>query len=1118
MNKIEKCSTVVLEDSAATEDLLGFDGEIGPHKRVADAISEIILSKEYTGGKMIGLEGGWGSGKSTVINLIKRKLSPTTSVSVFYFDAWAHEGDPLRRTFLESLIRHFKAVKWINNNSWDTKLDMLAKKRKEVTTETFAKGTSLGKFFGVSILFIPLGLVLLKKALDDGVTIDISQPFSISFLLGFALAVGPLVVLTCNAIRLFFKKEKHHSDWAFLAGETITQVNSQTSETPEPTSIEFEDRFRELMSEALKQTDRKVVIVLDNLDRVDSKYALSIWSTLQTFLQDRTTREEDWYTKIWIVIPYDPDGLKGLWSDSTQSFVEKSFQLRFEVPPLILSNWKRYLIGLLKTAFPKHANDTEELSKIYQVYNMKLSETNTPPTPRQIKVFVNRIGAIHRQWDDTIPLSHIAYYVTLKGQVDLSLAAQLRQGTIPSKRIMGLFDEDLKKNLAGLCYNFSPELAQQLLLRQPIIECYTKKDSRTLQHLEQVHGEGFWAVLEELATTGIEDFDLTLLSNAAGTINDTKWLFEKNRTELSRFVKQLGVYVLRLEKYLLTAQVGEGLGTLMTLDTNPQFTAKLIKSIKAYLQNSEMVSLDTQKDMVHGLSQIIGSAEVAGYSDVIESFVLPVEGMNWARLCTDLRKLPKEHWKYFAPKDAGRNLPQLFVPLIAQGKINGEIIDSIVVTPVDPNENIWVGFSKDIEQRFAPQNGLHGEEISLLIQTLFLLEKKQIGLANESLKNLSSQGFVFHWLYQIDPSNTIASSTKAWLMIVILFGKPKGGPTVHNGTSNAGVQHYESQMATGSITLASIMVENLLSIGESHLIFDAIEFRDSFDPLIVCCLQQIAKKESATSVFTPEIIIKHWGSLKRYLTTAEIPDAFTKLLAKLAVSTDLISHVLNSKFNLELEELYYELINSSQNQLLKDWLIDGCNLLTKDEWLLQFQKGGWLTRAMLLLLSKGQKVHLKIQLQDAIGEVAKQSIRQDERLNEQVRDEWPQIINALNSTERKSCRKRILQSAVHADGRIASPFFSLFGDEINDPVLLKSEDSVATLFTPIIREKYSLDGMRWVANILQAKPRLDQFSKNRDSIQEFIDRIKFIVESEDEEDEKVIEIAKISAALNGVDQ
>lgn len=77
----------------------------GPHELLANAIAELIETED--GGKAIALEGGWGSGKSSVVEMLKDRLegdqteSATTCVHVF--DAWSHEGDPLRRVFLEDL-------------------------------------------------------------------------------------------------------------------------------------------------------------------------------------------------------------------------------------------------------------------------------------------------------------------------------------------------------------------------------------------------------------------------------------------------------------------------------------------------------------------------------------------------------------------------------------------------------------------------------------------------------------------------------------------------------------------------------------------------------------------------------------------------------------------------------------------------------------------------------------------------------------------------------------------------------------------------------------------------------------------------------------------------------
>lgn len=94
MNVSKACRTILLPDSPAQTDAFG------SHERLASAIAELISSD--TGGKSIALTGSWGSGKSTVITLLKSKLE--AYARVFVFDAWAHEGDPLRRAFLERLI------------------------------------------------------------------------------------------------------------------------------------------------------------------------------------------------------------------------------------------------------------------------------------------------------------------------------------------------------------------------------------------------------------------------------------------------------------------------------------------------------------------------------------------------------------------------------------------------------------------------------------------------------------------------------------------------------------------------------------------------------------------------------------------------------------------------------------------------------------------------------------------------------------------------------------------------------------------------------------------------------------------------------------------------------
>src|SRR5690348_8063958 len=82
-----KCSTVLIPDEPAEAD------SFGPHGRLAAAVVDLIRNTD--GGKAIGIEGGWGSGKTTVVKLVKSEIERDGNYTVVEFDAWAHEGDPL---------------------------------------------------------------------------------------------------------------------------------------------------------------------------------------------------------------------------------------------------------------------------------------------------------------------------------------------------------------------------------------------------------------------------------------------------------------------------------------------------------------------------------------------------------------------------------------------------------------------------------------------------------------------------------------------------------------------------------------------------------------------------------------------------------------------------------------------------------------------------------------------------------------------------------------------------------------------------------------------------------------------------------------------------------------
>jgi hypothetical protein len=77
----------------------------------------------------------------------------------------------------------------------------------------------------------------------------------------------------------------------------------------------------------------------------------------------------------------------------------------------VLLNRNEYLRSQLKKAFPFHSAD--QFNSIIQLYDLK--RFGEKSTARDITAFVSRIGSIHRQWNDEIPLGRVHTKSTIFG-------------------------------------------------------------------------------------------------------------------------------------------------------------------------------------------------------------------------------------------------------------------------------------------------------------------------------------------------------------------------------------------------------------------------------------------------------------------------------------------------------------------------------------------------------------------------------------------------------------------------------------------------------------------------------------------------------------------------------
>jgi len=164
----------------------------------------------------IGLFGKWGTGKTTILNLLEDKLH-VLKIPLIKFDVWKHEGDALRRTFLKVAVQQLKKKGHLDN---DYILNERVNKSIDITrkTEKLNWKNIDGLFYWVSILII-LGIIAL--IVDAYSNTKLFQPY-ISTIFGGGL-IGGILLWFLNRI---------------LITEHITE-HADRFQDPE----EFEDEF-----------------------------------------------------------------------------------------------------------------------------------------------------------------------------------------------------------------------------------------------------------------------------------------------------------------------------------------------------------------------------------------------------------------------------------------------------------------------------------------------------------------------------------------------------------------------------------------------------------------------------------------------------------------------------------------------------------------------------------------------------------------------------------------------------------------------------------------------------------------------------------------------------------
>lgn len=334
-------------DEPATEDFFN------THSPVAAAIARAITQNREL--KIIGLLGRWGSGKSTIVAEVEALLrSADEPYLTFKYDAWLHQNDPLRRSFIESLVAFLKAQpQLIDHAKWDKELKRLSGSLEEVDQYETPIITPEAKLFFFLAIFMAFGASLLgldtfKEALSPASTPVGQWTFVVALMFIFAPPVAWLLrycmELSAGRKANFFPN--------IIFNKTLDHKNVVTQKSVEPTSIEFGQSFRDLMKE-IRLKNKRLAIVIDNIDRIDENEAMKIWANARSFFlsshDDNEVHSEPYHPVV--ILPIDAKSISNIFSNKSNNDTDNGVETKNDHSKLLGLSLIRRLMLLL--TFPR---------------------------------------------------------------------------------------------------------------------------------------------------------------------------------------------------------------------------------------------------------------------------------------------------------------------------------------------------------------------------------------------------------------------------------------------------------------------------------------------------------------------------------------------------------------------------------------------------------------------------------------------------------------------------------------------------------------------------------------------------------------------------------------------
>jgi len=479
-----------------------FRGE--SHKKVARKMSEVIRTSDIN---IVGLEGELGSGKSTIIQLLKKDLSD--DYTFIEFDAERYHHGNTKKALIEVIHQGISSREGVD----DVSLDTLKNKALGNIVEYDKKVSSRLSWWTVSfILFCLLAVQMVRYLLIDINSYLVSGKVTSRWVL--AIEVIALLSPSILLLALWLKGRARNKALGNVGNiitvgdlfkqNSVDRISEKWLISREIGTIELTNALAGFTESPTVPAEARFILIIDNLDRISADKVKELWSDME--LIAGTTHKQ-----FRIIVPYSARHVaKSLLVEghSGREFIAKRIPVTFTVPPLITAGWQDAFREMWKQT-------VDENDKVCCTESIQLLERWRPSeypriTPRLLKKLVNDIHILDMTVPAGEPLRHVLltlYILVVRYSDDVPVTRLLEireqdESSLPVSqeedrmyatqaqlgRIFGHDTQRWSEFLMSIHFQADSKLARTELFDTPLTDAVKKHDAETLEKLSGLYG------------------------------------------------------------------------------------------------------------------------------------------------------------------------------------------------------------------------------------------------------------------------------------------------------------------------------------------------------------------------------------------------------------------------------------------------------------------------------------------------------------------------------------------------------------------------------------------------------------------------------------------------------